>query len=575
MSVSTKKRAVVFVALFLLTLALLGVTVYKIAHKSDEQHAKYLVVKEEYIRTHSGQGMILFPWEPTSAKKIFPFNYSIPATPGNNMSIQACPGQYEAASFAITAQQDLSEITITVPNLYDEQNNIIPADEVDVSLVKVWYQSGENSIVNQGVRVLSPELLLKDDSLVIVDYVNKINYIRIIIDGSQRYTDISDADGKIPANAWINDSIVLQPFSLKKNENKQIWMTVHVPDNSTPGEYYGNITITTSSTSPVFMNLSITVLPFSLEQSPLEYSLYYRGTLNITPFTEIDSENKTPAQYEIELQDMKKHGVLYPTLYQNDNSMLDSALKLRANSGLPTDHIYIAQHIGNASGNDTGGQTIVEHKVRTWTNHTLAYGYTETYLYGMDEANGDILFTERPAWQTVHNAGGKVFVASYTANELIDTVGDILDLAVLGSKINATQAVLWHAYGHKVFLYNQPQVGIENPDIYRKNYGYILWNAGYDGSMDYAYQHSFGNIWNDFDDPHFRDTVFAYPTSDGVINTVQWEGFREGVDDTRFLASLKKKEGNFSSGRTIVASSLAAGDTMPGIRKKIIERILS
>jgi hypothetical protein len=57
--------------------------------------------------------------------------------------------------------------------------------------------------------------------------------------------------------------------------------------------------------------------------------------------------------------------------------------------------------------------------------------------------------------------------------------------------------------------------------------------------MDYAYQHGFGDhIWNDFDHERFRDHVFAYPTSNGIIDTIQWEGFREAVDDVRYLATL-------------------------------------
>jgi len=30
----------------------------------------------------------------------------------------------------------------------------------------------------------------------------------------------------------------------------------------------------------------------------------------------------------------------------------------------------------------------------------------------------------------------------------------------------------------------------------------------------------------------------AYPTENGVVGTVQWEGFREGVDDVRYLSTL-------------------------------------
>ena len=80
-------------------------------------------------------------------------------------------------------------------------------------------------------------------------------------------------------------------------------------------------------------------------------------------------------------------------------------------------------------------------------------------------------------------------------------MGDILDTGIVGSALNATQAAQWHKYGHEIFSYGNPQAGIENPEIYRKNYGFTLWNAGYDGAMDFAYQYPFGqSIWNDYDD---------------------------------------------------------------------------
>ncbi len=124
---------------------------------------------------------------------------------------------------------------------------------------------------------LAPELLLKDDSLVKVDYVNKTNYLKVTINGVEQYIDISNPTATFPSNAQIHDASSLQPFSLKANENKQIWLTVHVPSNTPAGDYYGNITITTPSEAPVMMNFSVTVLPFDLEPAPVEYGLYYRG----------------------------------------------------------------------------------------------------------------------------------------------------------------------------------------------------------------------------------------------------------------------------------------------------------
>ena len=94
---------------------------------------------------------------------------------------------------------DLSGIGITSPDLYDAKGNRIPADALDVRLVKVWYQAGEGKIwIDTPSNVLAPELLLKDDSLVRVDYQNKINYLNVTIAGVQQYIDISDPHGIIP-----------------------------------------------------------------------------------------------------------------------------------------------------------------------------------------------------------------------------------------------------------------------------------------------------------------------------------------------------------------------------------------
>lgn len=105
---------------------------------------------------------------------------------------------------------------------------------------------------------------------------------------------------------------------------------------------------------------------------------------------------------------------------------------------------------------------------------------------------------------------------------------------------NKDEADKYHNIGHQVFNYANPQVGVENPEAYRRNYGLLLWQNDYDGAMDYAYQHSFGSIWNDFDGK-YRDHVFAYPTTNGVIDTIAWEGFREGVDDVRYVTTLQNR----------------------------------
>jgi hypothetical protein len=46
--------------------------------------------------------------------------------------------------------------------------------------------------------------------------------------------------------------------------------------------------------------------------------------------------------------------------------------------------------------------------------------------------------------------------------------------------------------------------------------------------------------WNDYSIGHYRQHNFVYPTVDGVIDTVQWEGYREGIDDLRYLGTLRQ-----------------------------------
>ena len=540
------------------------------------QATDYAALKTAYLNSHPGQAILPFPWEPTTSIKVLPFNYEIPAVPGNTLSTTACRNEFEAASFIITAQKDLSGITVIVPNLYDGQGNSIPSSALDVRLVKVWYQAASNDIeYTTAGYYLTPELLLKDDTLVNVDYGTRTNYLKATVNGVEQYIDISSPTATVPPTAQVRDATTLQPFSLKANENKQVWITVHVPGTTPAGNYFGNITLTAPSETPVTMNFTVTVLPFDLEPAPLEYGLYYQGDLNPNAIG-FSTSDRTAAIVLIELQDLKDHGVLYPTFYQHNNMYIDPALTLRDTVGFPKDNIYTFgggfSYIGNA--NDPASLAKVADNVNQMMNYTKAHGYNETYFYGIDEAKGDVLVSQRPAWKTVHENSGKIWASGH-GYELIKMV-DILDTGVVAYALNATEAEQWHSSGLRILSYGNPQAGVENPELYRKNYGVALWNAGYDGAMDFAYQYPYGDIWNDYDSQtsHYRDHVFAYPTSNGVIDTIQWEGWREGVDDTRYVASLIKKDGSTVSAKAIVSAGLANNDNMTTIRKKVIDQIL-
>ena len=118
-------------------------------------------------------------------------------------------------------------------------------------------------------------------------------------------------------------------------------------------------------------------------------------------------------------------------------------------------------------------------------------------------------------------------------------VGDIQDLLVCAGPPSKEEAAKWHSKGHKIFCYANPQAGPENPETWRRNFGVMLWKANYDGASTYIYYGCGGNPWNDFDHPKYRDHAMVYPTVDGVIDTIAWEGYREGIDDIRYGTTLK------------------------------------
>jgi hypothetical protein len=54
------------------------------------------------------------------------------------------------------------------------------------------------------------------------------------------------------------------------NKNKQIWMKNHVPVGQTAAKYTGKIWVSLSNKDLVTLNISVRVLPFTLEPATLD-----------------------------------------------------------------------------------------------------------------------------------------------------------------------------------------------------------------------------------------------------------------------------------------------------------------
>lgn len=537
---------------------------------------------------------LIHVFDPHSNKMVLPNSFPLPGVKSTTLHIGACRGEIESTSFVVRPLlQDVSGLSFETTDLMGSAGSV-SASHMDLTVVKVWYQGGNawSTIWADKSEKLVPELLLHDDSLIRVDVQTKMNYAKLVRGNRVAYESISDR--KIagvrqmlhsPESFPIKDATNLQPFDVRAQQNKQVVVTIRVPRETMPGEYEGALLVKESGQMLGSLALKLTVYPFPLEPPSIEYSLYYRGVL--TPDTgTISSEGKNKVQLRAELQNMWDHGVTNPTVYQpfDDKQLFRTVLDIRRSIGMTAKPLY---YLGIVTGDPDNQKAVAGYVEAVRKLKTIAGGYEvpEIYVYGIDEASPDKIRRQRKAWQAIRKAGGKIFSAGWTPGHF-ELLGDAVDLFVDGQPPKKAEADKFHRVKHRVFSYNTPQAGVENPFVYRKNYGLRLWQQEYDGAMTYAYHDGYGSIWNDFDHPKFRDLNFTYPTIDGVIDTLAWEGFREGVDDVRYITTLEHilaastSEG--SQAKTTLQEAGAfltelrgyKGEDLSGMRSRIVSYIL-
>lgn len=267
---------------------------------------------------------------------IMPGQSPPPGPLSKDMSVTACPDEYEPASFVIHATRRLENLAVEVGNLADAEKSL-PREVVDVRVVKCWYQAGSSARIEKDVRILVPELLLHDDGLVRVDTEKKENFLRDVTDtGETVYVPISTPKSDNLVNIRPKDAKRLLPVTIPAGTSRQFWLTIHVPADAKPGNYKGTIKLRAKNVELPVLNLSVRVLPFKLVPTRGIIGIWYRGKLTVDGKGSIGSEWKSPQQYLADMETLKAHGVLYPTFYQTYNEdLIRQQIQLRQKVGLP------------------------------------------------------------------------------------------------------------------------------------------------------------------------------------------------------------------------------------------------
>ena len=146
------------------------------------------------------------------------------------------------------------------------------------------------------------------------------------------------------------------------------------------------------------------------------------------------------------------------------------------------------------------------------------------------------LRAQRVPWKYLHEQGLKIYTTGKSSHLLHGGFNE--DFMNYGGSYSAAAARLWHAFGARITSYAGPHTGPENPDFVRRSHGMDLYLADQDGTNNYMVS---GDQWNDFGSQHnYRSFNMIYPASDGPVNTLEFEAFREAIDDVKYATLLKE-----------------------------------
>ena len=467
------------------------------------------------------------------------------------LSIVACRDEFEPASFVIYPFADAAKCTVTAGDLRTADGKVIKADKVDVKVVKIWYQDGNAwySYFNDTGLKLCPELLLNDENLVKVDTEKKANFIRVNLKGGDEYIWVSEPADIDPGfntrTEPVNDAATLQPVVLKAGEFKQFMVTVKVDKDAAPGLYTGSISLAADNGGKAQVPVRLRVLPYALPDPKTYYDLnadFYTMLYCVPPKEGYTGYNggdraQSDAKQFKRLKNQYDHNVRYPLYFGLWNGyagleFVENAIRQARDIGMKLDPFFEAYSCCGGA-NAESYYTIKRNAEIATQEFKRLLGHTNIYPAGGEEPGPSGVIAARNGWQLAHENNNLVMCNGQDRRYFC---GYADDLRVGGGFASTREADFMHRIKGKIGNYAGPHTGPENPDYMRRMHGMNLYKKDYDMMYNYGY---IEGDWNDLHSYCYRITL-VYETKDGFIDTLPWEGMREGIDDIRYATLLQQ-----------------------------------
>lgn len=471
-------------------------------------------------------------------------------------AVFATPGESAPFTMGVIALSDVEALEVSVSDLTGPDQNVIPAQVVDV--YRAHYMAQRTNWNSTDFWIV-PEVLvpLRDPDMP----QSRIRMIRGVHAG-------------VPVPSA---TLALAAF-----QQAQIWFTVNVPANTPPGVYEGEVVFRESGGQTVRRSLRLQVLPFSLIQPTDRHWGLYSDSSRWDLFTE--------EALRAELEDFRRHGitglVMYPlthsTIQIGDNGPVIRSDKFAAymrmvrevglEGPIVMDFQGLRNRVSQLTGQYIGSPEFAEFYaavIRHFVERGRDEGWGEMVYHAVDEpSNADKARDARALLGIIKDMGLPTFTTANNVemvNELLDDVLDVRTWYIsfaASPTASQTRRAEAEAVQGRFWCYGSGSYTGQEGRMLANRYiaGLFLAKSGAEGMWSWTFQRPKDQPYDDFDGTSHKeqkDAMITYPSffmPTRSYPTLQWEGIREGVDDYRYIHTLKALASE--AGRTDILDQL-------------------
>jgi hypothetical protein len=439
------------------------------------------------------------------------------------LTLSAAPDEFETAAFALVALKPLQNLRFTLTDLKTAGGAILAKDALSV-----------RRVLPMKVKPRKPE-------------------------GAK---ERSVPEWVLPADETSQ--------ALNADESGTFWVTVHVPSDATAGRYAGELAIEAQDVTPVKLPLEVNVRPFKLEAPPVTFAMLFTYEFRfldrydpLSPKRRPENERAAFIEHgKAVVRDLAEHGMnaIFPhsnmggpsAVLRKDGKLflpdLEMSLRTAKACGMTRTPGWFVGRLVNAQYKDTKNFEpkrdceLFRELCKRAVEIARAESFQQIIVVPSDEPN-DADNKKLPVAQQLLQAAKDIDGVRFAVTSFGDSLKKLASLhqvSIFPGGTTAEEQAEAKKSGHEVWLYENNSTTGHNPAWSRYVFGYLGWRGGFDGISAWTYPL---HTCAPYDERKRVDadgkTIPEFDRQGRPINTVVWEAIREGVDDRRYVETLK------------------------------------